>query len=52
LLIALPLCQPGARLIEQLRAAGSDGRNALILTILDDQVTVSSIHVPEAPHLA
>jgi hypothetical protein len=51
LLIALPLCQPGDPLIEKLRAAARIGHDALIITLLDGQLTVAAIRTPQAPRL-
>ncbi|MBF9134716.1 hypothetical protein I0C86_38170 [Plantactinospora sp. S1510] len=51
LLVALPLCQPGEQLIEQLRTAARTGADALVVTLLDDQLAVTAIKTPEAPHL-
>ncbi|WP_028188854.1 hypothetical protein [Salinispora pacifica] len=50
-LIALPLCQPGDRLIEKLRAAARTGHDALIITLLNDQLSVAAIRTPKAPRL-
>ena len=49
LLIALPLCRPGARLVEELRAAASHGRTALVITIVHGKVGLSTVTVPTTP---
>ncbi|MFI6163052.1 hypothetical protein ACIA59_24260 [Micromonospora haikouensis] len=51
LLIALPLSQPGDPLIEKLRAASRTGHDALVITLLDDQLTVAATRTPQAPRL-
>ncbi|MEU6022607.1 hypothetical protein [Micromonospora sp. NPDC047134] len=54
LLVALPLCRPAARLVEDLRAAVSHGRTALVITVVDGKVGLSTVTVPttfNSPHV-
>lgn len=45
LLIALPLCQPGDPLVEKLRVAARTGHDSLVITLLDNQLTVAAVQM-------